>query len=360
MPPDVLIEHDPRLLPPEREQVRAARSAVSVSMAAEQANVLVERKRLLRYLRAVMASDGVVAVDHTAQAFWSRDDLDDELEHDAELDVLSLFTVHSITGTDERVGWMHTHGLSELGSFDFDIIEPSPDLDGRTWDLIRAFAFAIVEGQVKVGEEPYVVVGGLPPVRFVSSAEFRAARGGDFPDWIEQLDETHVEGHAIACEAATSFLGIFRKKPTPLRWLSGPLGDDMPTQFSKSASELMARRAVATWEVFQRARVDLEALELPALVKLHYGDPEGNVEHLWFEVHETRDDVVDATLINEPFNDIGMQCGERRTHELSRLSDWNVLSPVGQVTPRSTRLLRVLRENREEIALLIRDARAEA
>ena len=111
MPPDVLVEHDPRLNPEERELVRHAGSCVSVSTEQQSDNVLVERKRLLRYLRAIMADDGLVAVDHTAQAFWSRGNLDDELAHEAELDVLSLFTMHSISGENERVVWMHSHEL---------------------------------------------------------------------------------------------------------------------------------------------------------------------------------------------------------------------------------------------------------
>ncbi|MCC6898608.1 MAG: DUF4026 domain-containing protein [Polyangiaceae bacterium] len=359
LPPDVLIDFDPRLLPDERELARRAGSSVSVWMEATRANVLLERKRMLSYLRALMSSDGVVAVDHTAQTFWSRDDLDSELEHDAELDVLSLFTVHSVTGAGERVFWLHTHGLSELGGFDFDIIDPSPDLDGRTWDLIRAFGFAIVEGSVSSGGPPLEIVGGMPPVRFVASADLRAARGADFPEWVSALDESHLGGHAVACDAERNFLGLFRRKPTPSGWLSGPLGDDMPTQFSQSASELMARRATATWGVFQAARADLEALALPALVKLHYADSRGSVEHLWFEVHQTRDDSVDATLINEPFSDVGLRAGERRNHELSRLSDWSIMSPLGQVTPRSLRLLRSLRQNREEVAAALAAYRAE-
>jgi hypothetical protein len=172
------------------------------------------------------------------------------------------------------------------------------------------------------------------------------------------LDDTHVTRHAVVCDAAPRFLGLFSRKPRPCGWLSGPLGDDMPIQFSDTASEQMARRAVATWETFRAARADLAELQLPSLAKLRYEDvDDGSVEHLWFEIHETNQDSVDATLINDPFGKIGIDCGQRGTHDLERLSDWSLLSPLGMVTPRSTRVLRALRDNREEIAEALREAR---
>lgn len=359
MPPQELVQHDPRLLDEERELTRLAGSSVSVSLTQRSQDVLLERKRLLRYLRAIMGDDGLVAVDHTAQAFWSRADLDDELAHDAELDVLSLFTVHSVSDEAGRVSWMHSHGLHEIGHFDFDLIEPSPDLDNvGAWDLIRALAFAIVEGNAEVSGAPFKLVGGAPPVRFVPSKHFRAQSGAEHSSWVEMLDDGHLAGHAVVCEPDSKLLGLFARKARPSRWLSGPLGEDMPLQFSDSASDLMARRARATWKMFHDARGELEGLELPFLAKLRYEDiSKGSAEHLWFEVHSINADTMDATLVNEPFGEIGIALRQRATHDLARLSDWAIVTPFGMVTPRSTRQLRQLRERRVELAEILREAR---
>src|SRR5207248_2514776 len=77
--------------------------------------------------------------------------LDDELCHDADLDIESLYTLHAVTGDeagDEAVIWLHSHGLAEIGLFDFDVLRPSEDLLGRGRDALRAVAFAILDGAV--------------------------------------------------------------------------------------------------------------------------------------------------------------------------------------------------------------------
>ena len=362
IPPDDIVDLDPRLLPEEREQARLAETSVVVAMDVPDGNILEERKHLLRYLHAIVGEHGLVALDHAAQALWSRADLEDELAHDAELDILALFTVHALTRDDGSSFWMHTHGLQEIGHFDFDILEPSADLRERAaslWDLVRAIALAIVEGNATADGDPLEIVGGRTALRFVSAARFLAESGGDHPEWRAELDPLHTEGRAIVCEPAGGWLGLWRGRPRPSRWLSGPLGEtDLQILFSDASSELMARRARATWEVFRRAHDELRGLELPALVKLRYESTGGAVEHLWFDVAGCRDDGVDATLINDPWNDIGFANGDRRWHDLERLSDWTILTPAGPISPRSTRTLRLVREHREELEAALRQARS--
>jgi len=93
-PPRQLIDFDPTLTRAEREAAYLGQSTVSVIVEGERADVLRDRKTLLRFLRAIMGDDGVVAVDHTAQRFWPPEALDDEIAHDADLDVESLYTIH--------------------------------------------------------------------------------------------------------------------------------------------------------------------------------------------------------------------------------------------------------------------------
>src|SRR5215218_2735955 len=114
-PPRQLIDFDPMLTREEREQAYLGESTVSVLVEGQREDVLHDRKTLLRFLRAVMGDDGMVAVDHTAQRFWPREALDDELCHDADLDIESLYTLHAITSDEdeERVVWLHSHGLAE-------------------------------------------------------------------------------------------------------------------------------------------------------------------------------------------------------------------------------------------------------
>jgi hypothetical protein len=358
-PPALLLDFDPRLLPDERELARLAGSMVSVTMSGDGENVLRDRKKLLRYLRAVMGDDGVVAVDHGAQALWSKAGLDEELCHDADLDILSLFTVHCIADRDERPFWVHTHGFKEMGYFDFDVLDPSPELSGQAWDVMRALAFAVVEGRAEWDGRAIEVVGGRPAVRFVPAETFRKLAGSGFPDWLDEIDDEHLDGHAVACDPADRGLfGLRRPVPRPSTLLSGEQGDG-PLQFSVSASDLMAERARATWPVFRGLFEEFRPLELRPLVKLWYGaagDSESR-EHLWFEVEGCGPNSVDATLANDPWQDIGFGAGDRRVHDLERLSDWMILTPMGSITPRSLGAARSIRAHRGEIEELLRAAR---
>jgi hypothetical protein len=130
--------------------------------------------------------------------------------------------------------------------------------------------------------------------------------------------------------------------------------DDCHVCFSDGASDLMASRARATWTVF-RARCDeLTDFAPHALVKLRFQVTDANTEHLWFTVAGATEATVDATLIHEPWADIGLRKGDRRVHDLACLSDWAIITPVGQVTPRTMTCARVLRERKDEVLALLR------
>ena len=97
-----------------------------------------------------------------------------------------------------------------------------------------------------------------------------------------------------------------------------------------------------------RLAAEFEELNLPRLVKLAYEVDDGDAtdrEHLWFEVHRILDGRVDATLANEPFRIAAMKAGQRAEYDLDRLTDWAILSPEGQMSPRNFSAARRLREN---------------
>lgn len=353
--PASLVDHDPRLSPGERQEARAGRSTVSVMLPVDGTNPLGERKRLLRLLHALMAGGGVVAVDHLAQALWSRASLDEECAHDADVDILSLFTVHALAaeGQREHATWLHTHGLEELGFQDFDVVQPACEIDGNLWDVVRAVAYVVVDGTLRPGARPVDIVGRAPAVRLVPTAEFRAANKGRFAEWESQLDDEHVAGHGVLCDAVGGW-SLFRKRPSPWSFLGRPLPEDVLIRFTDAASGHMAERALAMLPLMRSIRTELTGLPSSCLVKLRYGEP-GGIEHLWFEVHDVGDEWVDATLLNEPFGELKMHRGERGRHPLERLSDWQFMTVVGSITPRGLTPLRTLREHRGEIEAALRE-----
>lgn len=360
-PPGPLIDHSASLTPPEKDEARAAGTVVTVRVESSRKNVLRDRKHLLRYLRVLMGSDGVAACDHVSNLFWSRAGLDDELAHDADLDIEAVYCLHAVTADEdrERVIWLHTHGLAALGAFDFDILNPCADLMGGAGDGLRALAFAVVEGAVAPATPKFELAypGGV--VRLVPVSEFhRLAPPED--QALRDNDKDHNQGRSVVCEPQRGLLARGRRAE-PSRFLSRPIDDGTVFHFSHAASELMADRARRTLAVFERLRAEFGEFEFPALVKLGYrvdgGGPDDR-EHLWFSVHTVRGDTIEATLENQPLRVARLKAGDRDTHAAELLSDWTIMTPAGPITARSQVAARRVRENREAMLRLMREYRA--
>ena len=99
----------------------------------------------------------------------------------------------------------------------------------------------------------------------------------------------------------------------------------------------MEALAGARWSLFVNLRRVLAPLgeEFRFVAKLAYSPDDGFREHLWFEVVDAEVDKVTATLLNEPHQDMGMHQGDTTTHDVQRLSDFNIYTPFGAFNPES-------------------------
>jgi len=362
-PPRQLIDFDPTLTRAEREAAYLGQSTVSVIVEGERADVLRDRKTLLRFLRAIMGDDGVVAVDHTAQRFWPPEALDDEIAHDADLDVESLYTIHAVTkdeSGDDEVTWLHSHGLAEIGLFDFDILRPAEELLGRSRDVLRAVAFAILDGAVTRNTPRYSLVRPDGDVRFVDVRDFRRRGGREANDLRSSAGDDHNRDRALLCDVAGGLLGRFFGRVTPSALLSRGIGDHETVAFSRAATSLMAERAKGTYLQFRQLAGEFAEFDFPVIAKLGYrvdgGEPDDR-EHLWFEVNHLHDDRLDATLASTPQRVARLKKGQRGWHLLDLLTDWAIVTPLGMITPRYTVPARQIRGNRPKFRQLMHEAR---
>ena len=364
-PPRQLIDFDPMLTRAEREAAYLGESSVSVVVQGQREDVLRDRKTLLRFLRAVMGADGVVAIDHTAQRFWPAEALDDELAHDADLDIESLYTLHAVTSDDvsddpDHVVWLHSHGLAEIGLFDFDVLNPSEDLLGRGRDTLRAIAFAILEGTAKRGTARYRLMAPGGDVRFVDVRDFLKRAGPAANGLRLGANEEHNRDRVVMCEPARGLLGRWFGPVVPSRALSQGVSDEVTVPFSTLASNLMAERAKGTYLQFRQLAGEFAEFDFPVIVKLGYRVDGGGAderEHLWFAVNHLHDDRIDATLESTPVGVSKLKRGQRGWHMLDLLTDWAILTPLGMITPRYTVPARQIRANRDQFRQLMREAR---
>jgi hypothetical protein len=362
LPPKDLIDWDANLTSAEKEEFKACGTAISMTMTSRRNHLLRDRKCALQFMNLLAGEEGVGGVDHLSGRFWSKNALKAETAHDADVDVESLFTAHLVVNgaepkpeTDDLLAddaeekpvtrWFHTHGLAEIGLFDFDILNPSNSALHQT---VNAIAFAILEGKLKKGGSAELFsksgqIVAVPVKEFMAKAA---------PEWTTIRDDpqkTHVEDRVVLCEMATSrWFGRVPSQMRPAKSLRDDFPDDTLIAYSNEATELMAQRARATYSVFRELRREVGEIELPCLVKIGYQTDGGRTpsdrEHLWFQVHEARENEVDATLVNEPFAIKRLKQGQRAVHPIDALTDWQILTPHGSVNPRSVGAVSLLRE----------------
>jgi hypothetical protein len=93
LPPEILVKTASGLTERERETiVRDAQSTLALEVPAQTGDVLRDRKQFLRFMAAVLGTDGVAGLDLTGQLFWTPDRLADETTHDAALDIVHVMS----------------------------------------------------------------------------------------------------------------------------------------------------------------------------------------------------------------------------------------------------------------------------
>lgn len=360
--PPALFAFDRGLTDDEKELAVQGRTLISIRMNQVKGNVLRDRKRLLRYAGAVMGKDGLVAMDHQSTRGWSRAMLDDELAHNADVDVEALYALHGVGSEDgTRCAWLHTHGLAELGKIDFDIINPHESLTSYGSDMIRALAFAILDEDLKVGTNKFQAYHPGGEISAVDAKTFD--RVGLERSIRDTGDDSHQKNRVVLCDVQGGFLSklVGRSKVRASRALTNFPEDRGTMNFRTAATQLTAERSKRTWNCFCEFKGELDEFAFPSIVKLGFKTDTGKMtshEHMWFEVHKAFDDKVDATLINEPFDIAGMKAGQRGTHSLESMTDWQFITPLGSINPRTFMPMRMIRTN-PKIKEALRQAMAE-
>lgn len=348
----------------ERAAAMGAASAVWLRTPARRKQVLRDRKVLLRIARDVLGDDGVMVLDMGAELPWSRASLDDELAHDADLDIEALYCIHNVLDDQEPdpeqapVRWTHTHGLEQLGRFDIDIVAPDRTFADTCGEMLRAISMMILDGSVGPDEGRFWFGGPGGEARFVPAPDFD--RHAD-PEFVALRDaDDHGDRRSVMCEpVGRRILGFGRgDRPEPLRFARRPPPDQFVVYFPEAMTTLTAERAKATIHLFRSLMAEFAEFELPAIVKLGHPTSDGSREHLWFTAHEVGSETIDGTLENQPFA-VDLRPGDRAHHPIELLTDWMLMTPFGSITPRSMSAARMLREHAPEVRAMLAAARAE-
>lgn len=361
LPPHALIEWDPELNPEEVEEIKSCGTAVQLVMKSNKNHILRDRKNALHYLNAILGDEGLAAIDHIGKKIWPRGALEIETAHDADLDVDGIMTYHWVTW-DDRPAWLHSHGLGEIGFFDFDILNPSEELQEKSHDLLRSIAFKSLEGELNPGSTFTPLTSH--EIRAVAADDFMAKAASEHRAIREGAEQDHRENRVVLCDASAGIVrSLFGNKPHPSSLLSAPYAETELIHFSTSATELLAARAKATFKQFTDLAAELAEFKPTPLVKLgcrtDNAKDDTDREHMWFEFHRMSGSQIDATLLNQPFHIAAMKEGDRALHSPDLLTDWAIFTIAGKITPAFSRPLRLIRRNPDRVREAIKESEAQ-
>jgi hypothetical protein len=329
----------------ERDLATATERLLEVTVTTPERRVLRGRKHLLRWLHLLMSLGGLFALDSDSGVLWSPAMLEDELAHDADLDIASLFTLHAVPCAEQPddVCWLHTHGLDGLGAFDFDILRPSRAVWTMGARATRALAFAAIEGETTPSTARFAL--GLPDgdVAFVPAEIFqRTAAAEDAA--LRTPDAQHGGRRAVVCDPRGRLASMWRT-PRPSRFLS-TAGDGALYTFSQASGIVVADRARATLPVFRRLIDEFAGTGLSPLASvLQPVVDAGGATQAWIEVTAFDGNAMHGVPWLGKRVAGGPTAGDQREIPLDQILDWAIGSPVGLIAPHDMSPARRLRES---------------
>lgn len=256
-----------------------------------------------------------------------------------------LYIIHVIYDEEDnqKVYWMHTHGLYRCGIVEIEMLGIKENPRGH-YDSIRAIVSKFIEnGVTREGEE--ILVGHndgmdikyawLPWEKSLDKIAKKSFFGRVKPflgDVKDREDGVHSgpSGVLFAC--------IDRKYKNPDVY-SSFIGENPVFFFTDSETKRMSDLAKERFEHFEgifNLHKDEEwgyLVKIGCLVDGHESPTER--EHLWFEVKEILDGKVKGELINSPYWIEAMEMGEEYTLKLEDLTDWIIYCEEEQLTPDS-------------------------
>lgn len=274
------------------------------------------------------------------------------------------YVIHAITPDDAEHGeyWLHTHGLLKFGLPELEILRVTRQQLSVCQGMISTTATRLLgEPEIWYRDENDLIAhnaqGGLS-IRLLSwqdtltSGVLESKKGGIrslFKSSAESFsgDFSEREADEIHTEPSMVILADVDGETAPLSAFGEQLSEDNHTMFLLPNAETarMYYLAKEKLPLFQECfhRFAPEQGQWGYMMKIHcHSESTDNTEHMWFVVKDINEEMVTATLVNEPFNIPEMHKDEVYTIALDQVTDWTIYStPLqAQITPNEAFRLR--------------------
>ncbi|MBK9386388.1 MAG: hypothetical protein IPN34_16370 [Planctomycetes bacterium] len=366
------IQISNRLVDEEKGQAQAARSVLAVITSEREGHAPEDRKYLLRFLEVLLdpSTPHATGFDCRASKLWSATALREELEHDADLDLHGLIEMHGVSQhpaklemradgrsvVPPRIDWFHTHGLAELGSYDFEILRPSPILLLDGFEILRGLAHRLLYGTLEPGAPRQTLFVPDGDIALIEVARFDAEGPRDERALRVRLPDGDLHDgprRVVVCDPlVASDPQAQRTKRWPVRASRAlrrlPSASSV-IDFPPQATALLAERAQKTVPALRAIVEEFSAELLEPIVQVFcpLGNPAANApwEILWFELEGfENDETFTGKLRYPPQRPSDHVLGQRMSFGIEDLANWRIWSPVGPITPYDRIPVRALRK----------------
>jgi hypothetical protein len=298
----------------------------------------VDRFELLLQIARAVAPDAIALIDPEGGTVRPISWLIDVAVPGIPLRLDALYRIHAVTD-DNGNAWLHTHGLRRCGIPDLEMLAvPEAEVHAAGALLQTVVHRALVHGLPNLGlatEYGHDFEIALVPWTYAHPA-IASETGGP-----SDRSVSHPEDNLVLVAWVTT-------GPTTGTWrtaahLVEEAGDNPVfylTSYETDRMEALARLRWGTFTLLANHLVGLDGWRF--LAKFGYGG-EGDThrEHLWFEVERADAAGAQCRLLNDPHQDLGMNEGDEGRHDLDRLTDFVIASPLGNATPETIdRLMR--------------------
>lgn len=254
-----------------------------------------------------------------------------------------LYTVQAVTDEGGEV-WLHTHGLCRCGLTELEILDSDKENFNNHYNLISTFASFLLDKK-NDNNYPYtgIYLGILqnrqPVVATCLSwtkgiKEYKKLKLGNLKD--------RKNGHNSKTSPIFIYMNEEDEKNQKLSKVSiyNDLWGENPIFFI--SDEETARMKSLAIERFSYVRDAFNKGTNEVTVKIGLvtaGNNTKNLEHIWFDLLEIKNDKIRCKLLQEPYNVPDMHEGAEAWYKIDEITDWIIYEENYQINPGNVYIL---------------------
>ena len=252
----------------------------------------------------------------------------------------NLYTIQAISAENGEV-WLHTHGLARCGVPEIDILKTNKENYNVHYNLLSAYASYLLDNPKFEPSYAPIHLGFFTnddPIIATSVSwtialhEYSDLSVGNIDDREHEHNSKRNVIFVYTSKDNIDNQSLTRVSDINSKWSQNPL-------FFISKEETNIRTIIAK-ERFNYVKQLSKDKNNDIIIKIALPVDGGkNYEHIYFRLIEFIGDKFRATLLQEPYADLGIHTGYEGTYSVEDVSDWAIYTPDTTITPTTAYIL---------------------